>query len=173
MGRITRHRIEIALALAITLATCLFVAMAVWAEQGTGIAVTETWARPTIGKGRVTAAYLTIQNLGEVTDRLKGASSPKAARVEIHETKMTDEGVMQMRPLADGLGIPPGETVSLKPGGTHIMVMGLAGELAKGEALPLTLDFEKAGAIEISVPAGPGPSGKTDAADEADHSHHP
>lgn len=175
MGRATRHRIEIVLALVLTLAAFLFVALAVWAEQGTGISVSQAWVRPTIGEGRITAAYLKIQNIGDDADVLRGASSPKAARVEIHETEMTDEGVMKMRPLGDGLAIPAGESVTLKPGGTHIMVMGLDGALAKGASLPLTLDFEKAGAVEISVPAGTGPAdapGEADAAGEVDHSHH-
>ena len=174
MGRVTRHRIEIGLALALTFAAFLFVALAVWAEEGTGIVVSEGWARPTIGEGRITAAYMTLQNLGSEADTLRGASSPKAARVEIHETKMTDEGVMKMRPLADGLVLPPGESVSLEPGGTHIMVMGLERKLPQGATLPLTLEFEKAGPIELTVPVGSGPSAMPDRADaaEADHSHH-
>jgi copper(I)-binding protein len=175
MGRMTRHRIEIGLALALTLAAFLFVALAVWAEQGTGIDVSETWARPTIGKGRITAAYMKIHNLGTDADTLRGASSPKAARVEIHETEMTDQGVMKMRPLGDGLTLPAGETATLKPGGTHIMVMGLDSALAKGATLPLTLEFEKAGQVELSVPVGTGPSAASDGAsttDGSDHSHH-
>jgi len=148
--------------------------MAVWAEQGPGIAVSEPWARPTIGEGRVTAAYMTIQSLGDA-DVLRSASSPKAARIEIHETKMNDDGVMKMRPLKDGLAVPPGAAVSLKPGGLHIMVMGIEGKLAKGSTLPLTLEFEKAGTVEVSVPVGMGPAGakdKSDAGGEVDHSHH-
>lgn len=78
MGRATRHRIEIVLALALTLAAFLFVALAVWAEQGTGISVSQAWVRPTIGEGRITAAYLKIQNIGDDADVLRGASSPKA-----------------------------------------------------------------------------------------------
>jgi copper(I)-binding protein len=165
----TRHRIEIGLALALTLAAFLFVAMAVWAEQGNGIALSQAWARPTIGYGRITAAYVTD------ADKLRGASSPKAKRVEIHETAMTDQGVMKMRPVEDGLALPAGETVTLKPGGKHIMVMGLDGELAKGATLPLTLDFEVAGEVEVAVPVGMGPSAAGDdagASGGADHSHH-
>ena len=175
MGRMTRHRIEIGLALALTLAACLFVALAVWAEQGTGISVSQAWTRPTIGKGRITAAYMTIHNLGTDAETLRGASSPKAARVEIHETEMTDQGVMKMRPLEDGLALPAGETATLKPGGRHIMVMGLDSALAKGATLPLTLDFERAGLVEVSVPVGTGPSAAPDdagAMDGSDHSHH-
>ena len=175
MGRMTRHRIEIGLALALTLAAFLFVALAVWAEEGNGIALSEAWARPTMGEGRITAAYVTIQNLGTDADTLRGASSPKAKRVEIHETEMTDQGVMKMRPVEDGLALPAGETVTLKPGGKHIMIMGLDGELAKGAILPLTLDFDVAGQVEVAVPVGMGPSAAADDSDAsggADHSHH-
>jgi len=172
MGRMTRHRVEVGIALAITLIAFLFVAMAVWAQQGTGVAVSEAWVRPTIGQGRVTAAYMRIQNLGSEADRLRSASSPRAARVEIHETTMTDEGVMKMRPIDGGLAIPAGESVLLTPGGAHVMVMGLDGDLPKGQALPLILEFEKAGTIEVSVPAGSAPSATDDDAAAADHSHY-
>ncbi len=172
MGRMTRHRVEVGIALAITFIAFLFVTMAVWAQQGKGLAVSEAWVRPTIGQGRVTAAYMRIQNLGSDADRLRSASSPRAARVEIHETKMTDEGVMKMRPIEGGLVIPAGESVLLKPGGAHVMVMGLDSGLPKGKTLPLTLEFEKAGIVELSVPAGVAPSGKDDDAAATDHSHH-
>lgn len=176
MGRMTRqHLIEVGLALALTFVACLFVALAVWADQGTGVVVSDAWARPTIGDGRVTAAYMTIQNAGTAEDVLRSAQSPKAARVEIHETTMTDDGIMKMRPLENGLTIPAGGSASLKPGGAHVMVMGLDGELAKGGTLPLTLEFEMAGPIEISVPVGTGPShagGKDGSGAAPDHQHH-
>lgn len=159
MGRMTRqHLIEVGLALALTVAALLFVALTVWADQRTGIVVSEAWVRPTIGEGRVTAAYMTIQNVGTADDVLRGVQSPKAARVEIHETNIAADGVMKMRPLENGLTIPGGGSASLKPGGAHVMVMGLDGKLARGETLPLTLEFDTAGPIEISVPVGIGPS---------------
>lgn len=172
MGRMTRHRVEVGVALAITFIAFLFVAMGVWAQQGPGVAVSEAWVRPTIGQGRVTAAYMRIQNLGSDTDRLLSGSSPRAARIEIHETTMTDEGVMKMRPIEGGVVVPAGESVLLKPGGAHVMVMGLDGGLPKGQTLPLTLEFEKAGTVELAVPAGAAPSGKDDDASAVDHSHH-
>lgn len=171
MGRMTRHRIELGLALAITLAAFLFVALAVWAEERTSIAVSEAWVRPTIGEGRVTAAYMTIQNIGTDTDVLRSASSPKAARVEIHETKMTDEGVMKMRPVENGLTVDRGGAVSMKPGGLHIMIMGLDEKLREGATLPLTLDFAKAGKVQLTVPVATRPAGASKDA-TGDHSHH-
>ncbi|GFO81406.1 MAG: hypothetical protein A49_10330 [Methyloceanibacter sp.] len=128
MGRMTRLRlIEVGLALVLTVVACFFVALAVWAQDRSEIAISGAWARPTIGEGRVTAAYMTIGNAGSADDVLAGVTSPQAARVEIHETKMTDDGVMTMRPLASGLAVPAGGSVSLKPGGAHVMVMGLEG----------------------------------------------
>lgn len=165
MVRVTRLRlIEIGVAIVLTMAALLFVAWTAWAASPETISVTEAWARPTIGKGRTTAAYMTLTNTGETDDVLKAVTSPKAASVEIHETKMTDEGVMQMRPLDEGLPIPAGGTAMLKPGGLHVMVMGLEDGLDEGSELPLTLEFTNADPIEIMVPVQKGASGG--------HAHH-
>ena len=177
MGRMTRLRlIEVGLALVLTTVACVFVALAVWAEDRSDIAISGAWARPTIGEGRMTAAYMTIENAGSDDDVLVGVTSPQAARVEIHETKMTDDGVMKMRPLASGLAVSAGGTASLKPGGAHLMVMGLEGKLAEGGALPLTLEFKNAGTIDVSVPVGQGPAGATEldggGAGSEHHEHH-
>jgi copper(I)-binding protein len=96
------------------------------------------------------AAYLTIQNTGAEADRLTGAETDVAQVVEIHEVKDVD-GVMQMSPLKDGLEIPAGETVELKPGGYHIMYAGLKEDLTVGKTYALTLHFEHAGDVEITV----------------------
>lgn len=167
MDRLTRHRlVEIGVAVGLTMAALLFVAYAAWAEprvaepQGTqpgvtepgGVTVTDAWARPTVGDLRVSAAYMTVANAGGEDDRLKAARTPRAKRVELHVTQMSDDGVMKMRPIKDGLPVPAGGTAILEPGGAHVMLMGLDGALAEGEDLPLTLEFEKAGGVEISVP---------------------
>lgn len=177
MGRMRRLRlIEVGLALVLTVVACFFVALAVWAQDRSEIAISGAWARPTIGEGRVTAAYMTIGNAGSADDVLVGATSPQAARVEIHETKMTDDGVMTMRPLASGLAVPAGGSISLKPGGAHVMVMGLEGGLTEGGVLPLTLKFKNAGAIDVPVPVGQGPAGgaqtKGAASEPGHHGHH-
>jgi periplasmic copper chaperone A len=165
MVRVTRLRlIEIGVAVVLTMAALLFVAWTAWAAAPESITVTEAWARPTIGEGRTTAAYMTLTNTGEIDDVLKAVTSPNAARVELHETKMTDEGVMQMRPLENGLPIPAGGTVVLKPAGMHVMVMGLKDGLAEGAELPLTLEFANAGSVEIAVPVRKGAGGG--------HAHH-
>lgn len=163
--RMTRLRlIEIGVAVVLTMVALLFVAWAAWAAESEIISVTEAWARPTIGEGRTTAAYMTITNTSEMDDVLKGLNSPGAARVELHETKMTEEGIMQMRPLEDGLPIAAGGTAVLKPGGMHVMVMELEGGLDEGSELPLTLEFANAGSIEITVPVRKDPGGG--------HAHH-
>ena len=151
MDRVTRQRLlEIGLAIVLTMAALLFVAAA-WANPK-GVSISDAWARPTIGEGRVTAAYMTITNTSGEDDVLKGVKSPRAKRVELHRTQMTDDGVMQMRPIQDGLPLPAGGTAFLKPGGAHVMIMGLDGPLSEGEDLPLTLELEKAGIVEIMIP---------------------
>jgi periplasmic copper chaperone A len=107
------------------------------------------WSRATPGGAKVAGGYVRITNVGKEPDRLIGGSLSRAGRVEIHEMAVTD-GVMRMRPLANGLEIKPGETVELKPGGLHIMFMDLSGPLKAGEAIPGTLVFEKAGTVEIT-----------------------
>ncbi len=161
----TRLRlIEIGVAVVLTMVALLFVAWTAWAAEAHGIGVADAWARPTIGKGRATAAYLTITNEGTTDDLLKAVKSPSAEHVELHETKMTAEGVMQMRPLEEGLPIPAGGTAELKPGGAHVMVMGLEATLAEGGELPLTLEFAEAGSVDVVVPVRKGAGG--------DHAHH-
>lgn len=91
----------------------------------------------------VSAAYMTILNRGESDVTLVGAATDAAATAEIHEVVMNGD-VMQMQPLPDGLLIPAGESVTLQPGGYHIMLLGLVQPLAPGDALPLTLTFATA-----------------------------
>lgn len=120
------------------------------------------WARPTPPGAPTGGAYMTIVNTGAQADRLVGGASPVAARLEVHEMSM-DGGVMRMRKL-DGLTIPPGASVALKPGGHHVMLIGLKRPLKIGETVPATLRFEKAGevAVEFTVQPPPAPA----------HAHH-
>jgi copper(I)-binding protein len=106
------------------------------------------WARATPGGAQVGGGYLKITNTGAETDRLIGGSLPIATSVEVHEMSMTD-GVMKMRKLEKGLEIKPGQTVELKPGGYHIMFMGLREGLKQGQPIKGTLVFEKAGSVEV------------------------
>jgi len=115
-----------------------------------GDLVLETpWMRATPPAAKVAGGYLTITNTGETTDRLVGGDAAFTERVEIHEMAMAD-GIMRMRPLEDGLAIAPGETVTLAPGGYHLMLMGLGEPLAEGETIAVTLRFAEAGQVAIT-----------------------
>jgi periplasmic copper chaperone A len=125
------------------------------------------WARATPDGAAVGAGYVVLKNTGTTPDRLVSATAPFAGRVEIHEMAMAN-GVMTMRPLPDGLAIPAGGTVTLKPGSYHIMFMELKQPLKAGELLDGTLTFEKAGTVPVKFkvePVGAGSSGH-------DHSGH-
>jgi periplasmic copper chaperone A len=107
------------------------------------------WTRATPGSAKVAGGYVRIANGGSTVDRLTGGTSTIAGRIEIHEMSLTD-GVMRMRPLKDGLEIKPGASVELAPGGYHIMFMDLKQRLNQGESFKATLQFEKAGAVEVT-----------------------
>jgi copper(I)-binding protein len=112
------------------------------------------WTRATPGGAQVGGAYLKITNAGAGADRLIGGSLPIATAVEVHEMSMTD-GVMKMRKLEKGLEIKPGQTVELKPGGYHIMFLGLREGLKQGQPVKGTLVFEKAGTVEVEYRVAP------------------
>jgi periplasmic copper chaperone A len=112
------------------------------------ITIAHPWSRATPSGASVGAGYLKLTNTGSAPDRLLGGSSPVAGKVEIHEMATTN-GVMTMRPVADGLEIKPGQTVELKPGSFHIMLMGLKQPLKRGEKVKGTLQFEKGGSVDI------------------------
>jgi len=112
------------------------------------------WTRATPPGARVAGGYLKITNTGREPDRIVGGSLVGAERVEIHEMAMAD-GVMRMRQLSQGLEIKPGETVELKPGGYHVMFMGLASAIAMGAPLRGTLVFEKAGTVSVEFDVAP------------------
>lgn len=112
------------------------------------------WSRATPPAAKVGAGYLALVNGGAAADRLVAASSPAAGRVEIHEMRM-DGSIMRMRELAQGLPVPAGGTVELKPGGYHLMLMELKAPLAVGTNVPVTLVFERAGKVEIELKVEP------------------
>ena len=94
---------------------------------------------------------MTLANKTNAPDRLIGVSSDVAAKVQIHEMKVIN-GIMQMREVSDGLAIPAGASVTLKPGSYHVMLIGLKKPLIAGQTFPLTLTFAKAGNISVTVP---------------------
>lgn len=121
------------------------------AEASSGIVIEHPWARATPGGAPNGAAYVTIINKGTEGDRLVGASSPVATSIQIHEER-TENGVSRMRQL-DGIDLAPGSTVTLKPSGIHLM-LALKQPLKKGATFPLTLTFQKAGKIVVTVTVG-------------------
>jgi copper(I)-binding protein len=106
------------------------------------------WTRATPKNAPVAGGYLKIVNTGTTPDKLLGGSAEVAKKFEVHDMSM-DGGVMKMRELKDGLEIPPGATVELKPGSYHIMMMDLAHPLTKGERVKGSLTFEKAGKVDV------------------------
>lgn len=151
---------RIALALAATL-----VAPAVAQDVRKGpITVSQSWSRATSPRATVGAGFLTIRNDAAQDDRLLSATSPRAARVEIHTMSM-EGGVMRMRPLPDGIAVPAGGKATLSPGGNHIMLIGLKSPLKPGERVPATLRFARAGTVKVAFVVG----GAGDAAPSGGH----
>lgn len=104
------------------------------------VAVHDGWARETTTGVTVSAGYARIENGTGQDVRLTGADTPAAGRVEVH-TVTDDGGVMRMRPLPDGIDVPAGETVELKPGSYHLMLLDLRRPLRGGERIPVTFRF--------------------------------
>src|SRR5215467_12225018 len=129
-------------------------ASSTYAEEVTvgNLKISTAWARATPKGASVGGAYMTITNTGNAPDRLLGGSSDASSRFEIHEMSM-ENGVMKMRPLGKGLEIKPGQTVEFKPGGYHLMFVGLKAQFEEGQHVKATLEFEKAGnvAVEFAV----------------------
>lgn len=133
------------------LAATLFTASARAEEVKAGdLVITQAWSRATPNGAKIAGGYLTIENKGAAPDRLLGGSGDIAGKVEVHEMA-TKDGVMTMRPLDKGLTIEPGKTVKLAPGGYHLMMFDLKGQLKQGDKVPVTLEFEKAGKVTLSL----------------------
>lgn len=127
------------------------------------LTVSHPWARATAGPARAGAAYLTITNHGKAVDRLLAVATPAARRADVHTTLM-DQGIMKMRPVK-AVEVHPGEPAVLRPGGMHVMLMGLKAPLKTGGSFPLTLTFETAGTVEVMVTVkGAGSMGDMDKA---------
>jgi periplasmic copper chaperone A len=114
------------------------------------LVVTQAWSRATPGGAKVAGGYLTIENKGATADRLLGGAGEIAGKIEVHEMAVNN-GLMTMRPLNKGLTIEPGQTVKLAPGGYHLMMFDLKGPLKQGDKVPVTLEFEKAGKVTLSL----------------------
>lgn len=112
------------------------------------VTVTDAWARATVTGQKATGAFMTLT--AKDNAKLVGVSSPVAGVAEIHEMKM-DKDVMKMAALPNGLELPAGKAVALKPGGFHVMLMDLKAPLAKDSTLPLTLTLQDAKGVKSNV----------------------
>jgi len=139
------------------------------------LVISQAWSRATPGGAKVAGGYLTIENKGTAPDRLIGGSADIAGKFEIHEMAM-ENGVMKMRPLDKGLAIDGGKTVKFAPGGYHLMLEELKGPLKQGDSVPVTLQFEKAGKVAVTLDVqgvgaqAPGGAGHMDMKKMPDHS---
>jgi copper(I)-binding protein len=115
--------------------------------------ITGAFSRATLPNAPVGAGYITIINTGTTDDTLVSATSPVAGITQIHEMKLEGD-VMKMTELPDGIVIPAGQTVTLAPGGLHIMFMELTQPLVEGTLVPVTLTFATAGTVEIELEVG-------------------
>jgi copper(I)-binding protein len=122
------------------------------------LSIDHPWARTSPTMEGYAGGYFVITNKGREADRLVGAESPVAAKIEVHAIKVVGAGIT-MKPMARGLSLPPGVPMTLKPRGYHLWIE-LKGPIAKGQKVPVTLLFEKAApqSIELTVEAD-GPIG--------------
>lgn len=132
----------------VLLFAALLPAPAVLAADSSTLHLSGAWARPMPPGARVGGGYVEIHNAGETTRRLLGAESPRASSMEIHTMAEVD-GVMRMRRLPDGIEIPAGAKISLKPGAEHLMFFNPEPAFAEGETIPVTLRFD--GETSITV----------------------
>jgi copper(I)-binding protein len=122
------------------------------AADKTDLRFGNAWVRATPPNAKVAGAFLSIENTGKSADRLISASTSLADSAEIHEMKMQGD-MMQMRQLSEGLTIPAKQTVTLKPGGLHLMLIAPKQAIAEGQKVKITLLFEKAGSQTVEFTA--------------------
>lgn len=115
-----------------------------------GVEVRDAWCRATPNGARAGACYATLRAVGR-DDRLVGVSTPAAETVQVHEMR-TEGGMMRMGEMAGGLPLPEDTEIRLAPGGTHVMLMGLAVPLVAGARVSMTLDFDQATDVTMEVP---------------------
>lgn len=137
------------------------------------LSLTDLWTRATPPGAPTAGGYLTIANSGSEADRLIAVASPIAGRGELHIME-TKDGVMTMHPV-DGIEIPAGGSVTIAPGGYHLMFITLSAPLSEGGEMPVTLTFEKAGSIDtflhVLAIGSDGPDGEA-AGGEQQHEGH-
>lgn len=114
--------------------------------------IMDPYARSASPVAKSGAAFMVLHNMSDTDDRLIAASTNAAARVELHTHIENDDGVMQMREVEGGFAIAAGEKHMLARGGDHVMLMGLTGPLEQGAEIAVTLTFEQAGDVTVTIP---------------------
>lgn len=141
-----------AMALLALLSAQVLVGHAAAADYKLGtLQITQPWARATPKGADSGAAYLTVTNTGTAAQRLSCVSSDAAAQCQIHEMSMTGS-VMKMRPVEGGLEIKPGETITFKPGGYHIMLVDLKAQLQQGKTVEATFKADDGTTVQVEFP---------------------
>jgi hypothetical protein len=135
--------------IAFLLSLSVVMSMAVLAAELPTVKVEHPWARPTPPTVTNGAAYLTLVNQGKQVDRLLSATGDVAGTIELH-THVEEGGIMKMRPV-EAIEVKSGESVVLRPGGLHIMLVNLKQPLVEGQTFKLLLNFEQAGKIPVDV----------------------
>jgi copper(I)-binding protein len=138
----------------VTIAIGLGLALSAHAQTSgsSTIVVEQAWARATPNGAKTGAIYMTLLNKGTADDRLLGASTAMAEEIQFH-SEVNENGMVKMRRLSS-ITVHPGTAITLKPNAIHAMMIGLREPMKKGQSFPLTLQFEKAGGITITVPIG-------------------
>jgi copper(I)-binding protein len=121
------------------------------------IEIENPWSRATAPGAKIAAGYMTIRNKSAAPDRLLGGSSPLASKVETHVT-VKDGDIMRMREVK-GYEVPAKGSFELKPGGAHLMLVGIKKPFKEGDRIPVTLRFEKAGEVKTQFVVSSGPPG--------------
>lgn len=138
-------------------------------RTSSGLEISGAWTRATPPGAKVAGGYVKVTNTGTAPDRLVGGKFALSERVEIHSMSMSD-GIMKMEQVSGGLEIKPGETVQLKPGGLHLMFMGLSSDVKQGKPIAGALKFEKAGDVAVEFAVAPLGAKSPDA--HSGHDHH-
>ena len=137
-----------------------------------GIMIKDAYVRSSTPSSPTGAAFMVLMNHTGTDDRLIGATSGVAKRVELHTHTEDTNGVMRMGEIEGGIALPAGGMHQMKRGGDHVMFMGLSEPLAQGSEITVTLTFEKAGEIELSIPVDHERKAAHSSTDHSGHSGH-
>lgn len=164
------NRIAPAVAAALLAASLPSAAVLAHGYKSGAISIAHPWSRQTAPGQTVGGGFLVITNAGGKEDRLISATSPAAAEVQLHTMSM-DGGVMRMRQVTDGLPVPAHGKLELKPGGFHVMFIGLKAPFTLGAKIPATLTFKRAGKVKVAFAVEPVTYTGPAATPAMEHSH--